>query len=66
MFSHCTVVFDQLSDVVWHLKDLVARDEPISEQLREEAGKLNDIVLTEVRLPEGLDLVTMLILHRTS
>jgi hypothetical protein len=60
------VVLDQLSDVVWHLKDLVARDEPISEQLREEAGKLNDIVLTEVRLPEGLDLVTMLILHRTS
>ncbi|OJA08686.1 hypothetical protein AZE42_01193 [Rhizopogon vesiculosus] len=32
------------------LKDLVARDEPISEQLREEAAKLKDIVLTERQL----------------
>ncbi|KIJ67962.1 hypothetical protein HYDPIDRAFT_83883 [Hydnomerulius pinastri MD-312] len=32
------------------LKDLVARDEPISGQLKEEAGKLRDIVLTERQL----------------
>ncbi|KAF9244972.1 hypothetical protein BU15DRAFT_85798 [Melanogaster broomeanus] len=32
------------------LKDLVARDEPISSNLREEAGKLGDIVLTERQL----------------
>jgi len=41
-----------LSDIVWHIQDLVARDELISGQLREEAAKLKDILLTEVRLPE--------------
>ncbi|KAH7888526.1 hypothetical protein F5I97DRAFT_710280 [Phlebopus sp. FC_14] len=32
------------------LKDLVARDESIADQLKEEAGKLRDIVLTERQL----------------
>jgi hypothetical protein len=31
------------------MQDLVLRDEPISRQLKDEAAKLKDIVLTEVR-----------------
>jgi hypothetical protein len=42
------------------MQDLVARDEPISEQLKDEAVKLKDIVLTEVRLPSDRDVDTKL------
>lgn len=42
------------------MQDLVARDEPISGQLKDEAAKLKDIVLTEVRLPSDSNVDTKL------
>jgi hypothetical protein len=53
------VCLTRSSDIVWHIQDLVARDEPISEQLSEEAAKLKDIVLTEVCLLERRNLVPL-------